>query len=270
MILFEAEGPGARLVVPFDVPEDGDYEVYTQLAQGSDYGTYTVLLDGKTPTAPQLEHEPGADVRPQTRIDGYAVETYVGADYQIGWPQLAKGRHTLSYVCLGRNAASTGYNLGVDNIVLARTGAASWAAAAAVREPRRPAGSVAELARALSEPNPVTRGLAALELRGRGRDARPALDALTTALRDPDANVRLMSGNAIAAIGPGAEPAFPALVAACSVPSEEVHVLRACATALGAIGPAAAPALPVLREIAKQPRVRWAAEAAIRSIEGGE
>jgi hypothetical protein len=78
----------------------------------------------------------------------------------------------------------------------------------------------------------------------------------------------MMSGNAIAAIGPGAVPAVPALVAACSVRGEQVHVLRACATALGAIGRAAAPALPVLREIAKQPRVRWAAEAALRSIEG--
>ena len=47
-------------------------------------------------------------------------------------------------------------------------------------------------------------------------------------------------------------------------------MLRACASALGAIGPPAASALPVLREIAKQPRVRWAAEAAIRRIEGGE
>ena len=168
-ILFEAEGPGSRLDVPFDVPEDGDYEVYTQLAQGPDYGTYTVLLDGKPPPAPQLEHEPGADVRPQTQIDGYAVETYVGADYQVGWPRLAKGRHTLSYVCLGRNAASTGYNLGVDNIVLAKTGAA----AAAVREPRRPAGSVADLGQALSDPDPVTRGLAAIELRGRGRARSP-------------------------------------------------------------------------------------------------
>ena len=268
--LFEAEGPGSCLEVPFDVPEDGDYEVYTQLAQGSDYGTYTVLLDGKPPTAPQLEHEPGADVRPQTRIDGYAVETYVGADYQVGWPRLAKGRHTLSYVCLGRNAASSGYNLGVDNIVLARTGAVAWAAAAAVREPMHPSGSVADLARALSDTDPVTRGLAAIELRARGAAARPALEALTTALRDPDANVRLMSGNAIAAIGPAAAPAVPGLVAACSVPDEQVHVLRACATALGAIGPAAVPALPILREIAKQPRVQWAAEAAIRSIGGGE
>jgi hypothetical protein len=270
VILFEAEGPDSRLEIPFDVPEDGDYEVYTQLAQSSDYGTYTVLLDGKPPTAPQLEHEPGADVRPQTQIDGYAVETYVGADYQVGWPRLAEGRHTLSYVCLGRNAASTGYNLGVDNIVLARTGAAAWAAAAAMREPRRPAGSVADLARALSDPDPVTRGLAAIELRAQGKGALPALDSLVAALRDRDANVRQMSGNALAAIGPGAGPAVPALVAACSGRDEQVHVLRACASALGAIGPAAAPALPVLRGIAKQPRVRWAAEAAIRSIEGAE
>jgi hypothetical protein len=244
--------------------------VYTQLAKGSDYGTYTVLLDGQPPAAAQLEHEPGADVRPQTQIDGYAVETYVGADYPVGWPRLSKGRHSLTYVCLGRNAASTGYNLGVDNIVLAKTGRAAWAAAAAVREPWRPSGSVLEVSKALSDPDPVTRGLAALELRARGKDALPALDSLAAALRDPDANVRMMSANALAAIGPGGTPAVPALVAACSVRAEEVHVLRACADALGAMGRAAAPALPLLREIVRQPRVRWAAEAAIRSIEGGE
>ena len=173
VIHFEAAGPGSRLEVPFDVPEDGDYEVYTQLARGSDYGTYTVLLDGQPPKAPQLEHEPGADVRPQTQIDGYAAETYVGADYQVGWPRLAKGRHTLSYVCLGRNAASSGHNLGVDNIVIARTGAAAWAAAAAVGEPKRPSGSAVELGRALSDSDPVARGLAAMELRARGADAAP-------------------------------------------------------------------------------------------------
>jgi HEAT repeat protein len=114
----------------------------------------------------------------------------------------------------------------------------------------------------------VTRGLAAMELRARGAEARPALAALTSALRDPDANVRLMSANAIAAIGPGAAPAVPDLIAACSA-RDEVHVLRACATALGAIGRPATAALPVLREIARQPRVRWAAEAAIRAIGGG-
>ncbi len=208
-------------------------------------------------------------MRPQTQVDGYAVETYVGADYQVGWPRLAKGRHTLSYVCLGRNAASSGYNLGVDNIVLAKTGAAAWAAAAAVREPRRPSGGVGR-----AGPGP---------LRPRPRDARSRRDgaartgkgrASRRSTRWPrrcgtaDVNVRMMTGNAIAAIGPGAAPAVPALIAACSVRDEQVPVLRACAAALGAIGRAAAPALPVLREIAKQPRVRWAAEAAIRSIAG--
>ena len=152
--------------------------------------------------------------------------------------------------------------------MLAKTGATAWAAAAALREPRRPSGSVGELGRALSDPDPVTRGLAAIELRARGADARPALDALTAALRDPDVSVRMMSANAIAAIGNGAAPSVPALIAACSVQDEQVHALRACATALGAIGRPATPALPVLRRIAKQPRVRWAAEAAIRSIGG--
>ena len=57
-------------------------------------------------------------------------------------------------------------------------------------------------------------------------------------------------------------------MAACSVTDEQIHVLRACAAALGEIGkPAATPALPLLRELAKMPRVRWAAERAIKAIE---
>jgi hypothetical protein len=268
VVLFEAAGKGSRVEIPFDVPADGDYEVYTELAQASDYGVYTVLLDGKPPVSPQLEHEPGADVRPQTEFDGYAYETYVGAAYQVGWPRLTKGRHTLTYVCLGKNAASSGYALGVDDIVLARTGPEGWAEAARVREPRVPEGNVDQLAAALSDPDAATRGLAALALRDLGMASAPARPALEKALRDPDANVRLMSANALAALGKDAAPAVPALIAACSVADEQVHVLRACASALGAIGkPAAARALPVLRKLAENPRVRWAAERAIRNLE---
>jgi hypothetical protein len=43
-------------------------------------------------------------------------------------------------------------------------------------------------------------------------------------------------------------------------------VLRSVADALGAIGPAAASALPALEELRKLPRVRWAAEAALKKI----
>ena len=77
-----------------------------------------------------------------------------------------------------------------------------------------------------------------------------------------------MSANAIAAIGKEAAPAVDALVAAGRAPKEQVHVLRSVADALGSIGePAARRALPLLRELSRIPRVRWAAEAAIRRIE---
>ena len=59
------------------------------------------------------------------------------------------------------------------------------------------------------------------------------------------------------------------LMAAGREPGQHVHVLRSIADALGDLGGAAAPALPLLKELAKQPRVRWAAEAAIRKIGSG-
>lgn len=268
VILFEAQGKGAKLEVPFEVPEEGDYELYTELAQASDYGVYRVLLDGKTPTAAQLEDEPGADVLPRLQFDGYAPETYVGAAFQVGWPHLTAGRHWLSYLCLGKNASSSAYNLGVDDIVLARTGPAAWAAVARVQEPRLPAGTPSALAQALSDPDPVIRGLAAIALRDRGKAALPALAALMAALKDSDPNVRLMSANALAGLGADAAPAVPALLAAGSLKGEQIQVLRSLVSALGAIGrPAAAPAVPFLKEMARIPRVRWAAEAALRNIQ---
>lgn len=268
VIRFEAGGPGAKLEVPFEVPEDGEYELYTEVAQASDHGIYTVLLDGRPPRAPQLEHEPGADIRPQTRFDGYAPETYVGLAHPVGWVRLTRGRHTLTYVCLGKREASSGHHLGVDNVILARVGPKAWAAAATVTEPRVPASGVPGLARTLvSDPDPVLRGLAALALRHHGPAALPAQPALISALQDPEVSVRMMAANALNAQGAAAAPAVPALIAAASVKGEQVHVLRAIAAALGGIGsPAARPALPTLRELAKIPRVQWAAERAIRQL----
>jgi hypothetical protein len=269
VILFEGEGKGSRLEIPFDVPEEGDYELYTEVAQASDYGVYTVLLDGKPPVSPQLEHEPGADVRPQTQFDGYALETYVGLAHQVGWVHLTQGRHTLTYVCLGKNEASSGYSAGVDNIVLARVGAQAWTAASRMKEPRVPTGTLDELGRTLtSDPDPVVRGLAAIALRDRGGASLAALPALRTALKDSELSVRMMAANAIATLGTEGGPAVPDLIAAGSVKDEHSHVLRSVAAALGNIGkPAATPALPLLRELSKIPRVRWAAELAIRKID---
>jgi hypothetical protein len=266
VLAFEGEGEGARIEVPFDVPEDSDYELYSQVAKGPEYGIYTVLLDGKPPEAPDLEHEPGADVLVKDRFDGYAPETYVGFDYQVGWPRLRRGPHTLTFVCLGKNADSSGYRLGIDNIILARTGADAWSAAPRIVPPRLPSLEVPELARSLASADPILRGLAAIALRDSGPRSLPALDALRSALRDSDVNVRMMSANAIAALGPAARPAVSDLTAAASVAGEDVQVLRASASALGAIGREAAEAIPALEALAKLPRVQWAAEDALRKI----
>ncbi|MEP6802771.1 MAG: DUF2961 domain-containing protein [Acidobacteriota bacterium] len=266
VLLFEAEGAGSKVEIPFEVEEEGDYELYAELARAPDYGIYTALLDGKKPEATVLEHEPGADVRPQTSVDGYTYETYVGYAYQVGWPHLTKGRHTLTFVCLGKNAESAGYTLGVDDFILARTGPPGWGLAEKVEAPRVPS-DVPGLTAALASPDPVLRGLAALGLRDKGPGAQPALDALVLRLKDREAGVRMMAANAIGSIGSEARPAIPALLAACRASEEVTHVLRACADALGTFGKPAAPALPVLRELAKKPLVRWSAERAIGRIQ---
>jgi hypothetical protein len=266
VLLFEAEGAGSFVDVPFEVPEDGDYELVTQIAQSYGYGSYKALLDGKAVKAAELEHEPGADVLAIGELDGYKSEIYVGRDVLLGWPRLTKGLHVLRFVCTGKAEASSGYALGVDNLILARTGKAGWSEAASVEPPRMPSGSATEIARSLSNPNPIVRALAALALRQKGKESLPVLDALIPLLKDPDENVRMMSANVIAAIGREAAAAVPALIEAARVSGEHVHVLRSVASALGAIGPEAAAALPVLQEMAKQPRARWAAEAAIRHI----
>jgi hypothetical protein len=303
VLLFEGEGPGARLDVPFDVEEDGRYELYTQVAQSFDYGTYSMLLDGKPVVSAELEHEPGADVLPTGQIEGYAPETYVGLDLLVGWLELAKGRHVVTFVCTGKAEASLGYKLGVDNLILAKVGPEAWSqsssrqrtadwlrqapvgalkpalrernpdmratAAARLAESRvRAASAVPELTAALDDEDPIVRGLAALALKEAGAAALPALDRLTGRLKDPDPAVRMMSANAIGVLGAKAARAVPALTEACRVPNEQVHVLRSVASALGAIGPAAAEAIPALEELEKMPRVRWAAEAAIKQIRG--
>jgi hypothetical protein len=121
---------------------------------------------------------------------------------------------------------------------------------------------------ALGDRDPVVRGLSALALRDAGPSALSALDALIAHLRDDDVNVRMMVAQAIGSRGAHAARAVEPLIDACHRPDEHVHVQRSLADALGAIGPAARPALPVLRELAKIPRVRWSADAAIRSIGG--
>ncbi|HLY17819.1 MAG TPA: DUF2961 domain-containing protein [Bryobacteraceae bacterium] len=263
LLFLNAAAPGARMTIPFNVEQDGHYELTAQIAHAPDYGIYETLLDGKSTTdAAALEREPGANTGGGGPVNAWHTEVYVAVDHMLAWRKLAKGTHTVTFVCTGKDARSTGYNLGIDTLILARVGQV---------EPVAPPPELTPHAamRALADPDPVIRGVAALTLRDAGAAAYAALDLLIARLKDPDENVRLMSAEAIARQGKRAARAVPALIAACEVPGEHVHVQRSAAGALGAIGPEAAAALPVLRKLEAIPRVRWAARAAIREI-GGE
>src|SRR5262249_15216577 len=117
----------------------------------------------------------------------------------------------------------------------------------------RASGAVGALAAALSDAEPIVRGLSALALRNAGASARPALPALLASLRDPETAVRMTAANAIGA--QRAVSAIDALIEASKVKGEQVHVLRALANALGEMGPEAARALPAMEELHKIPRV---------------
>lgn len=301
LLFLEAEGPGARIDVPFDVAANGRYELLAQLAHGPDYGIYKVLLDGKPLAASgDLEHEPGANIGDATIVNAWHTELYVAEDHVLGWPQLNSGMHTLSFVCTGKDTRSAAHHLGIDTLVLARVAspdpvggalAASlrddpvqfeaWSAALkgpdlhvrwaavwrATQDPGLAATGLRLLIETLSDPAYEVRGLAATALRNLGPKSLPALNALTARLQDPDSGVRMMSANALAALGPAAAPAVNALIDACQTPGEHVQVQRSLADALGLIGPAARPALPALRKLRGVPRVSWNVDAAIARIE---
>jgi hypothetical protein len=112
LLTLRAKGPDAKITIPIDIPEDGYYEVVAQLAHNQDYGEYTASMDTKPVESGRRGRGP--------RINAYGPELYVAADHLIGWMDLTKGRHTLTFTCTGKADASSGYNLGIDDVVIAR------------------------------------------------------------------------------------------------------------------------------------------------------
>jgi hypothetical protein len=263
LLFLHAQGPGAKIEIPFDVQTAGDYELVAQVAHAPDYGDYRVLLDGQPLEPGELEHEPGANMGEGGAVRAWHTELYVAEDHLLGWRRLNAGRHTLTFVCTGKDARSSGYHLGLDTLILARIAEVEKTA-----PPRLPT-AVPELVRMLEGGDPILRGLAAVALRDLGSRARPALPALARALRDSETAVRMRAADAIARHGRTALPHLQDLIAAARVLNENAHVQRSVAIALGAIGPKAAPAIPALQELEKIPRVQATAATAIRQIRGG-
>ena len=121
MLFFEARGQGAKIHVPIDIAEAGRYELVAQIAQAPDYGDYIALLDGqqtnldtRQPATSEIPF-PGPEV-----FHNYLPEVYVAKDRPLGMFNLTKGRHILTFVCMGKDPHSAGYNFGIQEVVLER------------------------------------------------------------------------------------------------------------------------------------------------------
>lgn len=106
ILFFRGKDKGATVVVPFDVAEDGTYEVTLSMVHSYDYGSYRVTLD---------------DAKEGMEFDLYSPDTEVGREHRLPRVQLRKGAHSLSFVATGKDSRSSGYFFGLDAIVLSRT-----------------------------------------------------------------------------------------------------------------------------------------------------
>src|SRR5579871_3852679 len=119
LLLFKAEGVDSKINVPIEIPEDGQYEIVAQLAEASDYGDYTALFDGQPTNVDTRQPATSEIPLPGPEVfRNYLTELYVARDRTLGMFQLTKGRHTLTFLCQGKDPRSVGYNLGINDVVL--------------------------------------------------------------------------------------------------------------------------------------------------------
>jgi len=251
LLFFDGEGAGARINVPVDVPEEGRYEIVARVAQAPDYGDYYALMDGK-PTNLDNRQAETSEI-PQTGPEvfhNYLPEIYIAVDRPLGWLKLEKGRHMLSFVCVGRDARSSGYNLGINDVVLERIEEVAPAAAAQPANAARAAGYVfrglplSVHARQLKSESASDRASAARAIGAFGPYGAPAVTDLAKALADPDARVRQAAAWAFSQMVDAGAAAVPAL--AKSLTDADPHVRSMSAVALRSIGPKASDAVPAL------------------------
>ncbi len=285
LLFFEAEAKGARINVPIDVPRDGRYEVIAQVAQSPDYGDYVVTLDGKLTNSTTLTWGP-LDVPPQGAevIHNYQPETYVAVDRRLGWHSLTKGRHMLTFTCVGKDPLSSGYNLGIDDVVLSeiRSGTEKSSAGEAggiapgIGAPKAEGapGAVVYRGRSLDDYIGILRkasggeGLAAAirSIGMFGADAAPALKELAARLSSSDPEVRGAAAWALSQVGAQAGPA--ALEVATLLRDADPQVRGFAALALREMGRSASPAIPALSAALQDPvpSVRMTAASALGSM----
>jgi hypothetical protein len=276
LLFFEAQGQGAKMHVPIDIPEAGRYELVAQIAQAPDYGDYIALLDGQqtnldTRQAATSEIPfPGPEV-----FHNYLPEVYVAKDRPIGMFDLSKGRHILTFVCMGKDPHSAAYNFGIQEVVLERVPPDENAVSstAGTNGTATPAGTVVYRGHPLSyyvaqlkNSSPEDRDGWLRAIGNFGPDAASAVALLASALSDESPDVRGAAAGALAQVGSPAAAEVPALakLLADSTP----RVRSVAAVALKNLGTASAPALPQLVTALDDPvaYVRAAAADAIGAV----
>jgi hypothetical protein len=276
LLYLDAEGPGARINIPIDIPEAGTYELIGLIAQAPNYGDYTALIDGKPLNLDERKAEtseipfPGPDV-----IYNYQPEVYVARDWALGMVNLVKGRHTLTFVCTGKDSHSFGYNFGINDIVLERMIDQGSTEMAAVGSPTEVTGATGPVFRGrplnyyvseLSIGSPTERIRSLYAIGEFGSDGTTAVPALNRAVADPDQRVREAALSSLAKIGAPDADGLPTITRTLEDPESRVRGLAGLA--LKSMGPAAAPAVPQLIKALNDPElpVRLAAAGALGAI----
>ena len=262
ILLFKADGVGAKINLPLEIPEDGQYEIVAQLALSPDYGDYIAYLDGtatnvdtRKPSTSEIPL-PGPEV-----FRNYLNELYVARDRTLGLFNLSKGRHTVSFVCQGKDPRSVGYNLGINELVLEKVLGPKNETAVAATETHPPVGVSNIL---VYRGQPLTYYVSDLKnvfsphriesIRAVGyfgQDGASVVPDLVQTLSDSSPIVRSAAAGALAQIGAKAATAVPALAKSLSDSSPQVRDLAAIA--LRNMGPVAAPAIPELSQALSDP-----------------
>jgi hypothetical protein len=279
LLFLLAESAESRINVPLDVPDAGRYEIVARIAQAPDYGDYIVLLDGK-PTNIDNRQAATSEIPSEGPevFHGYLPEVYVAVERPLGWLALNKGRHTLSFICVGKDSRSSGYNFGLNDVVLERIPeSSSVSALPGPQTARSPATHIPgqalyrdlPLAAYLREMKHATEGGRADILRAIGAfgpDAVSALDELAKALSDRDPNVRIAAVWALSQMESAGSGAVSGLRR--SMADEDPRVRSLSAVALRSIGPKAVNAVPELIQALNDPAayVRAPAADALGSI----
>ena len=277
ILLFKADGVGSKINVPIDIPEDGRYEIVADLAEFSDYGDYTALFDGqptnvdtRKPATSEIPL-PGPEV-----FHNYLTELYVARDRTLGMFTLTKGRHTLTFVCQGKDPRSVGYNLGINDVVLEKVQDAvapadNWANDEGERAAT--AGAVVYRGRPLSfytgklkDGSDMERVQAIRAIGYFGADGAAAVAQLAKALTDGSAEIRSAAAGSLSRMGATGAPAVEPLAKALTDPDARVRCLSAIA--LESMGAKAAPAVPQLVQALHDPvnYVRSPAAAALGAV----